>query len=51
MNTMKKKASKAIKKGGYGLFGKAARGMMGRKKRIESMIEGKAKPKKRRTYG
>ena len=38
---------KAVKKGGYGLFGKAARGMMGRKKRLAAAMGGKAPKKKR----
>jgi hypothetical protein len=48
---MMKKAKKSVKSGGFGLFGNAARGMMGRKKRLESMIQGKAKRTRKRTYG
>jgi len=49
MATKKRSAvKKAIKKGGYGLFGGAARGMMGRQARLKAAMGGGSAPKKKK---
>lgn len=49
-STTAKKAAKSWLKSNTGLLGGAARGLMGRKKRLESMIQGKAPTRKKGKY-